>query len=165
MDVKAEHFERQLHRAEQEKDAMEKKYEVRALVIQYSVLERGHTYLLLVLHTGYSGQIPSVQSRARRACSRYGRDLNVQLDYSFFCFRFKFNRTRQQVLALIHSLRVLASSVLSLGLSFILQSNFSPALSAINPDFESLLNPQTRMDKMVHLQNKRSGNECCTNLG
>lgn len=30
VDVKAEHFERQLQRAEQERDAMEKKYEVNA---------------------------------------------------------------------------------------------------------------------------------------
>jgi tropomyosin len=37
VDVKAEHFERQVQRAEQERDAWEKKYEVRLFTINHTV--------------------------------------------------------------------------------------------------------------------------------
>jgi len=40
VDVKAEHFERQVQRAEQERDAWEKKYEVRFFTItRYSIID------------------------------------------------------------------------------------------------------------------------------
>jgi chromosome segregation ATPase len=41
VDVKAEHFERQVHRAEQERDTWEKKYEVRCLC---PIMEITHSY-------------------------------------------------------------------------------------------------------------------------
>jgi tropomyosin len=37
VDVKAEHFERQVQRAEQERDAWEKKYEVRFFTINHTI--------------------------------------------------------------------------------------------------------------------------------
>lgn len=66
MDLKAEHFERQVHTVEQDRDNWEKKYEVR------------HSNPWLVstharLSTGSSPEIRGVQGRARPTCHQHGR--------------------------------------------------------------------------------------------
>lgn len=83
VDVKAEHFERQLHRAEQERDAMEKKYEVRfiAWILARRISpDRPPTRPFL----GYSGEISAIQERVRRARAQHGRHLSSL--GSMFCF-------------------------------------------------------------------------------
>jgi hypothetical protein len=64
VDVKAEHFERQVTRAEQERDDWEQKHSVRFL------LPLRRMKLTIV---GGCREVPAIQARARRACRLDGR--------------------------------------------------------------------------------------------
>jgi len=67
MDLKAEHFERQVHTLERERDQWEKKYEV----CQYNPISN---YFLTFYHsTGNPREVSGFQERARRACRQHGR--------------------------------------------------------------------------------------------
>ena len=59
VDVKAEHFERQVTRAEQERDEWEKKHGV-------SYLSQETSRQKLTQSTGSSREVPAIQARARR---------------------------------------------------------------------------------------------------
>lgn len=82
VDVKAEHFERQVQRAEQERDAMEKKYEVRSVPLTLRptsvlVLLCSPTHQCCLPFTGSTGEVPSLESRARRTRPDHGPDLLI----------------------------------------------------------------------------------------
>lgn len=70
MDVKAEHFERQVQRAEQERDEWEKKHSVGGVTSKFEQCSEAN-------HTSPSGsrrEVPAVQEGARR-----GRRSNGEL--------------------------------------------------------------------------------------
>ena len=62
VDVKAEHFERQVQRLEQERDQWEKKYEVRS---ECCVLWLW--FCISQFYEGCAREIPAIKERARRA--------------------------------------------------------------------------------------------------
>ena len=66
MDLKAEHFERQVHTLEQERDQWEKKYEVR------QISQRSFSSHIL-LSTGHPREVSGLQEGARRARRQHGR--------------------------------------------------------------------------------------------
>jgi hypothetical protein len=63
VDVKAEHFERQVTRAEQERDDWEQKHSVSTLP---------PISVMLLTTTGGCREVPAIQARARRACRLNG---------------------------------------------------------------------------------------------
>lgn len=69
MDLKAEHFERQVQTLEQERGTSEKKYEVRE-INQWLL-----SLLTPPLSTGASREVPGVEERARRARCQHGRTM------------------------------------------------------------------------------------------
>ena len=79
MDVKAEHFERQVTRLEQERDSWEKKYEVSFLTLTTCfVLAAGWnevSWSLMPYSAGNRSEVQGIQERARRARYVYGRPL------------------------------------------------------------------------------------------
>ena len=72
VDVKAEHFERQVQRVEQERDQWERKYEVRELTPEALSPQ------CLTLDAGGRREVPSVQGRARRARVQHGGSLSAR---------------------------------------------------------------------------------------
>jgi len=70
MDLKAEHFERQVHTLEQERDQWEKKHEVR------QINQRSFSPYTL-LYTGGPREVPGLQEGARRARRQHGRAVIV----------------------------------------------------------------------------------------
>lgn len=83
MDVKAEHFERQVQRVEQERDTWEKKYEVH----HSSKHDPSRSCKLIIMQclpsTGSSSEISRVKGGVGRARSEHGR-LVIESHYSFF---------------------------------------------------------------------------------
>ena len=93
VDVKAEHFERQVTRLEQERDQWEKKYEVRSklripfvlapgvispLAVMSSLYDRRAANVLL--YTGSTREVSGVQAGARRAGRAQRNTVCVCLD-------------------------------------------------------------------------------------
>ena len=72
VDVKAEHFERQVQRVEQERDQWERKYEVRRLTPEPLSPQ------CLTLNAGGGREVPSIQGRARRARVQHGGPLSAR---------------------------------------------------------------------------------------
>lgn len=68
MDLKAEHFERQVHTLEQDRDGWEKKYEV-------SQIDRRSFIPHSPLSTGRPREVSGLQEGARRACRQHGRTM------------------------------------------------------------------------------------------
>ena len=71
MDVKAEHFERQVQRLEQERDQMEKKWEVRRQLMMPTSL----ALISIPRRVGIRSEVPPEQGGARRpdgGCIPYG---------------------------------------------------------------------------------------------
>ena len=105
VDVKAEHFERQVQRLEQERDQWEQKFEVRILCLQFMSsnlcpasfvdlhlmllidlcnlalvhlnLSHRHPALNHFCSAGSANEIPRVEGRARRAGGEHGRTLRA----------------------------------------------------------------------------------------
>jgi hypothetical protein len=75
VDVKAEHFERQVQRVEQERDMWEKKYEVRPKHSR----NRSRSHILSCISfawsTGRTSEISRVQGRIGRARTEHGRPM------------------------------------------------------------------------------------------
>ena len=72
VDVKAEHFERQVQRIEAERDNWEKKYEVSS-----ARLGRDRAGWHLLTHpTGLPSKVPRVEGGTRRACQHYAKSLS-----------------------------------------------------------------------------------------
>ena len=71
--MKAEHFERQVQRLEQERDAWEKKYEVS--VAFYSGAASPVNVLIRCFATGRRSEVQGLQGGARRSRREHGRPL------------------------------------------------------------------------------------------
>src|SRR6266478_10239935 len=70
VDIKAEHFERQVQLVEQERDDLNKKYEVRTATIHDRSPRR-----LCISPAGHGNQTPQGESGAGRACLEHGGSL------------------------------------------------------------------------------------------
>ena len=85
--MKAEHFERQVQRVEQERDQWEKKYEVRISASSNRHIHHITNDLPLFCVTGCGYEVPGIKEGARRVGLFHGQDLNASF-YSYPITRF-----------------------------------------------------------------------------